>query len=422
MFQTRYMGSANWYKIDNVSKVFLATMGKRDTRSFRLSCTLKENIDPELLRQAVLSAIEDRPQMQVRIRRGLFWHYLEDTDVLPVVKEEDDRICPLLYVPSKTMLHYQVTYFGNRINLDMSHVLADGTGGIEFLNIIVLDYLKRKYPGELNDLTIHSGASQSDLSQDSYRQFFGSKNLSRSSAGEAAYHLGGIKLPYDQLQFFEISMPTSQVLPRAKELKVSLTSYMGALWMLAIHDEMPPRKRNLPVTISLPVNLRNYYPSKTARNFFNSVNITHVFDSEITLEELAAEFDAELKSMLTEENIKKQMDNFETMEYVMPVRVVPLFIKQWVVRHFTKKANKKVSMTFSNMGIQKPPAEVAEKIENYSGFCSTNTIFSTLFGYGDRLTLGVSSAYINTGVVKNFVRYLSGYGVDITVSATEVIK
>ena len=240
----------------------------------------------------------------------------------------------------------------------------------------------------------------------------------------AALGKGKIKVQDEagKLQFFEISMPTSQVLPRAKELKVSLTSYMGALWMLAIHDEMPPRKRNLPVTISLPVNLRNYYPSKTARNFFNSVNITHVFDSEITLEELAAEFDAELKSMLTEENIKKQMDNFETMEYVMPVRVVPLFIKQWVVRHFTKKANKKVSMTFSNMGIQKPPAEVAEKIENYSGFCSTNTIFSTLFGYGDRLTLGVSSAYINTGVVKNFVRYLSGYGVDITVSATEVIK
>ena len=116
------------------------------------------------------------------------------------------------------------------------------------------------------------------------------------------------------------------------------------------------------------------------------------------------------------------MDNFETMEYFAPVRVVPLFIKQWVVRHFTKKANKKVSMTFSNMGVQRPPAEVAGKIDNYSGFCSTNTIFSTLFGYGDRLTLGVSSAYLNTGVVKNFVRHLSGYGVDITVSATEVIK
>ena len=416
------MGSANWYKIDNVAKVFLATVGKRDTRSFRLSCTLKEDIDPDFLQQAVLSAIEDRPQVQVRIRRGLFWHYMEDTDLTPVVKQEDDRICPLLYVPSKTMLHYQVTYFAKRINLDISHVLADGTGAIEFLNIIVLDYLRRKYPGEYEDVTIHSGASEGDLSQDSYRQFFGSKNLSHGPARKKAYHIGGLKLPYNQLQFFEIHMPTSQILPRAKELGVSLTSYLGALWMLAIRDEMPPRKRNLPVTISLPVNLRNYYPSKTARNFFNSVNVTHIFDSEITVEELAREFDAALKSQLTEENVKKQMDGFETMEYVAPVRVVPLFIKQWVVRHFTLKANKKVTMTFSNMGVQKPPKSLAERIENYSGFCSTNTIFSTMFGYGDQLTLGVSSAYMNTGVVKNFVRCLSSSGVDITVCATEVIR
>ena len=45
-----------------------------------------------------------------------------------------------------------------------------------------------------------------------------------------------------------------------------------------------------------------------------------------------------------------------------------------------------------------------------------------MFGYGDNLTLGVSSAYMNTGVVKNFVRALSESGVDVTVSATEVIK
>lgn len=416
------MESANWYKIDNVSKVFLATAGKRDTRSFRLSCTLKEDVDPELLKQAVHSAIEDRPQVQVRIRRGLFWHYMEDTDLEPVIKQEDDRICPVLYVPSKTMLHYQVTYFGKRINLDISHVLADGTGAMEFLNIIVFEYLKRKYPGKLDDITVHSGASEGDLNQDSYRQFFGSKNLSHGPARQKAFHISGIKLPYNQLQFFELHLPTTQILPRAKELKVSLTSYLGALWMLAIRDEMPPRKRNMPVTISLPVNLRNYYPSKTARNFFNSVNVTHVFDSEISLEDLAKEFDAELKSQLTEETVKKQMDAFETMEYVAFVRIVPLFIKQWVVGHFTKKSAKKVTMTFSNMGVQKPPKPLGDLIGNYSGFCSTNTMFSTMFGYGEQLTLGVSSAYTNTGVVKNFVRSLSASGVDITVSATEVIK
>ena len=416
------MGSNNWYKIDNVAKVFLATVGKRDTRAFRVSCTLTEDIDPVLLQKAVLSAIQDRPQVQVRVRRGIFWHYMEDTDIMPKVVEEHDRICPLLYVPAKAMLHYQVTYYGNRINLDMFHALTDGTGALEFLNIIVLDYLKLKSPGKYDDVTIHSGASAGDLSQDSYRQFFGNKNLSRSASAAKAYRPSGFKLPYNQLQFFEIHMPTAEIRPRAKELKVSLTSYLGACWMLAIRDEMPPRKYNIPVTISLPVNLRNYYPSYTARNFFNSVSVTHVFDKDITLEELAVEFDAQLKSQLTEENIKKQMDSFETMEYVAPVRAVPLFIKQLVVRHFTKKSNKKVSMVFSNLGVQKPPEKISDRIVNYSGFCSTNTMFSTMFGYKDDLTLGVSSAYINTGVVKNFVRNLSQSGVNIRVYATEVLK
>lgn len=416
------MGSNNWYKIDNVAKVFLATVGKRDTRAFRVSCTLTEDIDPELLQKAVLSAIQDRPQVQVRVRRGIFWHYMEDTDIMPKVVMEHDRICPLLYVPAKAMLHYQVTYYGNRINLDMFHALTDGTGALEFLNIIVLDYLKLKSPGKYDDVTIHSGASAGDLSQDSYRQFFGNKNLSRSPSAAKAYRPSGFKLPYNQLQFFEIHMPTAEIRPRAKELKVSLTSYLGACWMLAIRDEMPPRKYNIPVTISLPVNLRNYYPSYTARNFFNSVNVTHVFEKDITLEELAVEFDAQLKSQLTEENIKKQMDSFETMEYVAPVRAVPLFIKQLVVRHFTKKSNKKVSMVFSNLGVQKPPEKISDRIVNYSGFCSTNTMFSTMFGYKDDLTLGVSSAYINTGVVKNFVRNLSQSGVNIRVYATEVLK
>ena len=416
------MGSANWYKIDNVAKIFLATVSKRDTRSFRLSCTLKENIDPKLLQEAVMSAIQDRPQVQVRIRRGVFWHYMEDTDLEPEVNEEQDRICPLLYVPAKTMLHYQVTYFGKRINLEMFHALADGTGAMEFLNIIVLAYLKLKYPGKFDDVTIHSGASAGDLSQDSYRQFYGNRGLSKNTPKDKAYHPGGIKFPFNQLQFYEIQMPAGQIKQRAKELNISLTSYLGAAWMLAIRDEMPPRKNNIPITISMPVNLRNYFPSQTSRNFFNSVNVTHVFDNDISLNELAKEYDATLKSQLTEENIKKQMDSFETMEYVAPVRAVPLAIKQLVVRHFTKKSGKKVSMVFSNMGVQRPPEEVGEYIDNYSGFCSTNTLFSTMFGYRGRLTLGVSSAYMNTGVVKNFVRGLVASGIDIKVNATEVIK
>ena len=357
------MNNNHWYKVDNVAKVFLATVSARDTRTLRISCTLKEDIDPELLKEAVLLSIQDRPQVQVRIHRGLFWHYLEDTGNLPEVYEERERICPLLYIPGKNMLHYQVTYFRSRINLDMFHALSDGTGALEFLNIIVLHYLKLRYPGQLDDVTIHSGASAGDLSQDSYRQFFENMNFSGSASQKRAYHPGGLKLPYDQLRFFEIHIPSSPLLQKARELGVSLTSYIGAVWMLAIRSDMPSRKRKLPVTITLPVNLRNYYPSQTSRNFFNNIDITHVFTDDISLEELAVEFNESLKAQLNESRIKKQMNNFETMEYVMPVRAIPLFIKQIVVRHFTKLSERNASMVLSNMGVQKPPEQVGKLSE-----------------------------------------------------------
>jgi len=192
--------------------------------------------------------------------------------------------------------------------------------------------------------------------------------------------------------------------------------------MLAIMEDMPPRKRKTPINVSMPVNLRNYYPSQTSRNFFNNVNVSHVFDEDISLEALVKEFDEKLKANLSEDNIKKQMDNFETMEYVAPVRAVPLFIKQWVVKYGSKVTDKKVSVVLSNLGVQKPPADVAAMVQNYSAFCSSSNLFSTMSSYNGDLTLGITSPYSNTRVVKNLVRSLTDDGINVRVYATEVIR
>lgn len=415
------MSRENWYKVDNVAKVFLATAAKRDTRTLRVSCTLWEDIDPALLREAVDSALQERPQFQVRIRRGIFWHYMEDTDLEPVVEEEHGRVCPRLYVPGHMMLHYKVTYYRNRINLDLFHAISDGTGALEFLNIIVVDYLKLKYPDKLGDVAVHSGASEDDLNQDSYKKFFENISLKPSSL-KYAYHPGGLKLPYDQLQFFELQIPTADILPKAKEVGVGLTSFIGARLMLAIKADMPPRKSKLPINVSMPVNLRNYYPSSTSRNFFNNVNVSHTFEEEISFEDLAKEFEVKLKESLTEENIKKQMDNFETMEYFIPVRAVPLFIKQMIVRYGSKVTDKKVSVVLSNLGVQRPPEELTPMIKNYCGFCSSSNLFMVMSSYNGMLTLGVTSPYSNTSVVKNFVRGLTEDGMKVRAYATEVIR
>jgi len=101
---------------------------------------------------------------------------------------------------------------------------------------------------------------------------------------------------------------------------------------------------------------------------------------------------------------------------------VPLFIKQWVVKYGSKVTDKKVSVVLSNLGVQKPPADVASMVQNYSAFCSSSNLFSTMSSYNGDLTLGITSPYSNTRVVKNLVRSLTDDGINVRVYATEVIR
>lgn len=416
------MDSDNWYKVDNVAKVFLATHTDRDTRSLRVSCTLNETIDPDCLEQALIKTIKSRPFLQVRIRRGFFWHYLEPTDEMPVVLEEYERPCPVLYGKNnKRVLHYSVTYYYDRINFEVFHALSDGTGALEFLNLLVANYLSIKHPKALKGIDLGNDGSRADIEEDSFDRFYGKKGKAAAPL-KKSYHIRGRMLPYDQLQFFEVTMKAKDVIAKAKQMDVSVSSLVGANLMLAIYHDMPAMKRKLPVTISMPVNLRNYYPSDTSRNFFNSINISHEFSGEETLEELAGEFDKKMKDSLNPESIRQNMDHFQRLERMFFVRMIPLAFKQPVVKYVSMMEAKKVSAVVSNLGIIKLPEQMQAYVKKYTAFCSHNELFMTICSYDENMTFGITSGYRNTGVLKTFVRSFSKNGIPVTVNATEVVR
>ena len=420
------MSEQNWYKTDNVAKVFLASFNRRDTRTMRVSCTLTEPVNPELLQQALIYALEDRPQFAVRIRRGFFWHYIEGTDAMPVVTQERGRPCPILYGHEYGgVLHFSVTYFKNRINLDMFHALSDGTGILDFLYVILGEYMKLAHPDEAGDLKMGSGASAADLTQNSFSQYYGQTSKGAQipvTKSVKAYRHPGRKLPYDQLQFMEICMDSSEVIKRSKAMGVGLTSYIGAIFVLGMQKDMPALMRKLPITVSIPVNLRQIFPSETSRNFFNSINVRFTYDPEATVESIAKSFDEQLKEGMKPELIAQQMDAYEKIERYFFIRMVPLAIKQPVVRRFSKLENRRISFVLSNLGRLKVDERIDPFVESFSAFCSHSEMFTTVFSYGDTLKLGVSSAYSDTRMLKNFVRYLTEDGVEVTVNATEVLR
>ena len=116
-----------WRKLDNAAKLFPATSNKKDTRVFRFYCIMKEDVKEEILQQAVEKALEKYPLFLSVMRKGLFWHYLEKSNLKPVVTEEFKEPCSNLYVRDKKSLLFEVTYYKRRINFEVFHVLTDGT-------------------------------------------------------------------------------------------------------------------------------------------------------------------------------------------------------------------------------------------------------------------------------------------------------
>ena len=280
----------------------------------------------------------------------------------------------------------------------MFHAITDGNGGLLYLKSIVRNYLALRHPGEMENVPSPNSASAGDMAQDSFRNFYEGTKRKKPAKKPKVYRPHGF-LPYSQLQFFEGHLSSKQVLERSHALGVSMTSYLGASFMLAIYHDMPALERKKPICISLPVNLRNYYPSETARNFFNSVCIAHT---------------------LKPENIRAQMDAYEKLEHIPGIRPVPLVIKNAAVKFFTKLEDRHVSAVVSNMGRVSIPEGMKPYIHDFAAFSSCKTLFTVVCSYGDDLVLGTASALRSTAILQRLYREFAKDGLDVTLYATEV--
>ena len=65
-----------WMRLDNAAKIYPAARRNNWSNVFRLSFTLKEEVAPAILQQALEVTVKRFPSIAARLRRGLFWYYL----------------------------------------------------------------------------------------------------------------------------------------------------------------------------------------------------------------------------------------------------------------------------------------------------------------------------------------------------------
>ena len=130
-----------WFRLDNAAKIYPAFASKKDPATFRVAVVLHENVDKSRLQEALLKTLPNFPSMAVTLRKGLFWHYLDENKREPKVSEEHKMPCSYIELNKNNGYLFQLLFYKKRISLECFHALTDGYGALEFLKAILYNYL-----------------------------------------------------------------------------------------------------------------------------------------------------------------------------------------------------------------------------------------------------------------------------------------
>ena len=137
-----------WVRLDNASNIFLAARSDADPKVFRISAEMDHDVDRQLLQEALDATYERYRLYHAVLRSGVFWYYLQDSDLRPLVTAEEQYTCAPIYQADRRRLLFRVVHHRQRIVLEVFHALSDGTGALWFLSDLVSAYSRLQHPDQ----------------------------------------------------------------------------------------------------------------------------------------------------------------------------------------------------------------------------------------------------------------------------------
>ncbi len=412
-----------WEKLENASKIFPATSSNKDTKVYRISAELYEDVNPKNLQEALDLTLESFPMYKSILRRGFFWYYFEKSNIKPLVEIEDENPCSPIYIEGKKNLLFKVSYYMKRINFEIFHALSDGTGAVWFLETLVYHYMKINYGDEFGEKLdeLDYGASISQKEVDSFWKNYTpeiNKNRIKKEKHPFAYRIRGKRLEENKMKVLEGSLSVNELIKLSREYNKSITVFLTSLLFYSIFIDMPINKKKKPIVISIPVDLRSYYNSQTARNFFTTMNISYDFKNKSSnFKDILEYVDQEFKNSLTQDKINLKLARYMKFEYNPIARIIPLAIKDLFMKIADKINDKKVSSSISNIGKIQTPKDFETYIKQFSICVSARSPKITFCSYKDKLLITFTSPYIETDIQREFFQFLSNKGIRVEITS-----
>lgn len=415
-----------WFRLDTAALIFPAIMRRNWRNVFRLSVTTKEELDPRLLQQAVNDLMPRFPSLYVRLCAGVFWYYLEQSKRPPQVRE--DYAYPLSHMRAHE-LHtccLRVFYYKNRIAVEFFHALTDGHGGSVYLRSLLARYLYLRFgtrtPPDPEILTVDETPSPDEL-EDSFLKNSGDYAAGRSE--ETAYRLSGTPEKGGFRHLITGKIETRRLVDMAHAYDCTVTAFLAAVMarcILDIQSRERPIHRQKPVKITLPVDLRKLYGSRTLRNFALTLNIgVHPKWGEYTLQEICSSIRHQLAAEATPQNMRARIAANVLPQRSLPLRLTPRFLKDLVMGFiYWNSGERKGCLNLSNLGVLRLPEALGAHVERFDFIIGVQRSYPnncSVVSYGGNTYINFIRTIRETELERRFFSTLVELGLPVAVES-----
>ena len=414
----------SWRRLDNSAKIFPISAGKKYSTVFRFSVVLNEKINKEILQKAVNMALEIYKPFKVRMKTGFFWYYFESNTKDPIIEEEKEYPCQYIDPKENNNYLFKVTYFENKINIDIFHSLTDGGNGIIFFREIVYNYLEICHPDELK--CERTSRKIEFNTEDSYIKNYNKKAKSNASS-KKAYNLRGKKIPLSAVSAIHEIIDLEELKAESKKYEATITQYLTAVLIYSIYEENYKKfNGKKPIKVCIPVNLKKYFQSKTLSNFFSYITVeANMKDGKLDTFEKILEFvKQDFKTKLTEEEIIKTMSVNVKLGNNPFIRAVPIHLKKLLVRISYVEIRKYTSITFSNIG----RVGIIGKYQDYIKYFlmliapeSVEKIKCSSCSFENKMVFTFTSILDDNKIQRRFHNFLIEKGINVEIESNGVL-
>ncbi len=340
------------FPIDHSARFYPIIATKKAQSMFCMGAKLVDDVDKELLEQALNDTLNRYPSYKVRLKRGYAWHYFErNDDRAKVFDLPSPRLNP---IDTKATNGYQfrLSCLKNDIRLDIFHALTDGNGAINFLKSIILRY--RQLQGVIIDnvdnvISVNEEPTLDEM-EDSFSANYQPIPLKEMDllalAGKEPHHING-KIREQGYTFDLASANAQDILSKAKEIGVSFTAYTVGMLAYSIENVSYATK---PLALMVPVNLRNIFQSNTHRNFVTFIRIIITPNTFKTVEEYAIEVQSQLKEKASKRAMTQFISTTVKAQKNILLKIVPLCVKAFFIKLGRLFMKSRQTIICSNLG------------------------------------------------------------------------